>query len=246
MVRPSLAIAVALVVSTAIASISWVVVRTSRRTTIDVRGSAKRRITADLATWDAVVTVVKPTRAEAYAALKTNVAGVTVYLTKNGIAAEQQRILAASVTELEHDEAIEDGQRVRHKTVKDGFQAVQTVQVTSNNVPLIERLSRESTQLIENGIDITSDSPEYLYTKVADLKIEMLAEASRDARARAEAMLSAAGGGAKVGRVDNVDTGVININAANSTETSWEGNYDVSAIDKDMLTTVRVSFEVLN
>lgn len=244
--RPSVALAVALVMSTAIASISWAVVKTSRRTTIDVRGSAKRQIVADLATWDATVTVVKPARADAYAALKTGIAGVTDYLSKNGIAADQQRIQAARVTELEHEETIEDGQRVRYKKVKDGFQAIQTVQVTSSNVPLIERLSRESTQLIEKGIDITSYPPAYMYTKVADLKIEMLAEASRDARARAEAMLAAAGGGAKVGRVDNIDTGVVNINPANSTETSWEGNYDTSSIDKDMLTTVRVRFEVLN
>ena len=75
---------------------------------------------------------------------------------------------------------------------------------------------------------------------MGDLKIEMLADASRDARARAERMIVAAGGGAKVGRVESNDTGVININAANSTETSWAGNSDITSFEKDILTTVRV------
>lgn len=85
-----------------------------------------------------------------------------------------------------------------------------------------------------------------IYTEVSDLKIEMLAEASRDARLRAERMLEAAGGGATVGRVEGISAGVININAANSTEPSWEGNYDTSSFEKDIITTVRVLFEVKN
>jgi hypothetical protein len=47
-------------------------------------------------------------------------------------------------------------------------------------------------------------------------------------------------------RVEGISTGVININAANSTDTSWEGNYDTSSFEKDIITTVRILFEVNN
>lgn len=240
------ALAVALVVSTLIASIAWSVVRLSRPTTIDVRGSAKRRITSDLAEWSASVSVTRKDRIEAYTALKKDVESVSAFLETAGFPRDQVRISAANVDQLSHEDVIEENNRVTRRTVFDGWRATQTVNVTSKDVPRVERVSREATQLLEKGVDLSSQSPSYLFTGVGPLKIEMLAEASRDARQRAERMIEAAGGGAKVGQVVGVDTGVININAANSTETSWEGNFDTSSYEKDILTTVRVRFEVKN
>jgi len=239
-------LSIALVVSTLIASLAWSVVKLSRPTTIDVRGSAKRRINSDLAEWSAGVSVVKKDRVEAYAALKKDVDTVSAYLEQAGVPKEKVRILAASLTELSHEDVVEDGTRTTRKTVFDGWRASQRLEVTSTDVARVERVSREATTLLEKGVDITSTSPSYLYTGVGALKIEMLAEASHDARQRAERMLEAAGGGARVGRVEGIDTGVININAANSTETSWEGNFDTSSFEKDIITTVRVRFEVKN
>jgi hypothetical protein len=240
------ALAVALVVSTLIASVAWSVVRLSRPTTIDVRGSAKRRITSDLAEWTASVGVTRKDRVEAYTALKKDVEAVSAFLEAAGFPRDQVRISAASLDELSHEDVIEENNRVTRRTVFDGWRATQTVNVVSKDVPRVERVSREATQLLERGVDIASQSPSYLFTGVGPLKIEMLAEASRDARQRAERMIEAAGGGAKVGQVVGVDTGVININAANSTETSWEGNFDTTSYEKDILTTVRVRFEVKN
>lgn len=240
------ALALALVVSTLIASVAWSVVRLSRPTTIDVRGAAKRRITSDLAEWSGSVTVTRKDRVEAYAALKRDVETVSSFLEQAGFPRDQVRISAATVTQLSHEEVIEENNRVTRRTVFDGWQASQTVSIVSKDVLRLERVSRESTQLLEKGIELTSQSPSYLFTGVGPLKIEMLAEASSDARQRAERMIEAAGGGAKVGRVVGVDTGVININAANSTETSWEGNFDTTSYEKDIITTVRVRFEVKN
>lgn len=244
--RRSLSLPIALVVSTLIAASAWAVVKLTRPTTIDVRGSAKKRINSDLAQWTAVVTTTKPTRVEAYTALTKDVTQVRAFLAQAGLPEAAARTSAVELTEMSHEEVLEEGQRTRHKTVQDGWQAQQNIEVASNDVALVERLSREATQLLEKGVVISSAAPRYLYTKVGELKIEMLAEASRDARQRAERMIEAAGGGAKVGRVEGIDTGVVNINPANSTETSWEGNYDTSSYEKDILTTVRVRFEVKN
>lgn len=240
------ALALALVVSTLIASVAWSVVRLSRPTTIDVRGSAKRRITSDLSEWSASVSTTKKDRVEAYTALKKDVEVVVAFLEQAGFPRDQVRISAASLDQRSHEEVTEENNRITRKTVFDGWSASQTVNVVSKDVQRVERVSREATQLLEKGVDIASQAPSYLFTGVNALKIEMLAEASRDARQRAERMIEAAGGGAKVGSVVGIDTGVININAANSTETSWEGNFDTSSFEKDILTTVRVRFEVKN
>jgi hypothetical protein len=239
-------LAVGLVICTIIAASAWAVVKLSRVTTIDVRGSAKKRINSDLAQWTASVSSVKPTRVEAYQALTKDAAQVREFLKAAGLKDEAVRASAVTLSELSHEEVIEEGTKTRHKTVFDGWKAEQGIDVSSTDVPLVERLSREATQLLEKGLVISSGSPQYLYTKMGEVKIEMLAEASRDARSRAEHMIEAAGGGARVGRVEGIDTGVININPANSTETSWEGKNDTSSFEKDILTTVRVRFEVKN
>jgi uncharacterized protein len=237
-------LSIGLVVCTLIAAGAWTRVKLQRPTTIDVRGSAKRRISSDLAQWTAVVSVTRKDRVEAYAALKKDSTQVIAFLLAQGVPEKQLRSSAVSLSERSHVEQVETGAKTFEKTVFDGWLAEQHVEVSSTDVPLVERLSREATQLLEKGVVISSQPPRYHYTKLGELKVQMLGEAAKDARERADRMLSSAGGAAKVSRVEGIDTGVININAANSTETSWEGNYDLTSVDKDILTTVRVRFAV--
>ena len=71
----------------------------------------------------------------------------------------------------------------------------------------------------------------------------MLAAAGKDARSRAENILRSAGG-AKIGPLIVADMGIININPANSTETSEEGNNDTTSLDKDIITIVHAEFKL--
>jgi hypothetical protein len=115
--------------------------------------------------------------------------------------------------------------------------------VRSQDVPRIERVSREITQLLERGVPIASTQPAYYYTRLGELKIEMLAAAARDARTRATAILEQAGG-ARLGKLRSADMGVVNVNPANSTEVSWSGTNDTSSYEKDILTVMHVTFEL--
>ena len=90
---------------------------------------------------------------------------------------------------------------------------------------------------------ITSSPPAYFYTKLGELKIEMLAAASADARTRAENIIKSAGG-ANLGKLRDADMGVINVNPANSSETCWEGNNDTSALEKDIITIIHTKYEL--
>ena len=73
---------------------------------------------------------------------------------------------------------------------------------------------------------MTSQAPNYYSTRLGELKLQMLAEAAKDARSRAENILNSAGN-TSVGKLVYADMGIININAANSAETSTEGNIAV-------------------
>jgi hypothetical protein len=106
----------------------------------------------------------------------------------------------------------------------------------------VAQASREVTALLEHGISVSSGTPQYHYTKLGDLKIEMLAEAAKDARARAENIIEAAGG--ELGELTGADMGVININPPNSRSSSWDGNNDTSTVEKDIITVVHATFEL--
>jgi len=140
------------------------------------------------------------------------------------------------------EEVSKTGSRSTHQVFK-GYQLSQSLEVRSTDVVKVERISREITSLLEACVPVDSGSVSYLYTKLGELKIEMLAEASRDARVRADKMVSAAGA-AQLGKLRKADMGVININPADSTETSWGGNNDTTSLDKDIMTIVHCSFDL--
>lgn len=67
-----------------------------------------------------------------------------------------------------------------------GFELSQEVQIESNEVDKIENISRQVSELINLGVEFYSNEPEYYYTKLSQLKIEMIAEATKDASIRAK------------------------------------------------------------
>ena len=122
------------------------------------------------------------------------------------------------------------------------YSVEQDVTVDSEDVPQIAQMSREAPKLIEQGVHIQSEPPLYLYTKLADLKIQMLAEASKDARVRAEQI--AGNTGASIARLQTARMGVMQVNAANESEVSGTGMNDTTSLEKDALAVVTATFGI--
>ncbi|BCU77554.1 SIMPL domain-containing protein [Luteolibacter sp. LG18] len=246
----AVAIALGLAGSTFIASHTWKEVRKKPdKNNIRITGSARKRITSDLIEWSATVEAQGADRTAAYLALKGGTEKAVAFLRAQGVKPDELQTGSASITE-EFDVIKEDKvlpgtnvpMRSERKESK-GFKASQTVTISSTNIPQVEKASREITTLLEQGVDVASHDPNYYYTRLGELKLEMLAEAAKDARARAENILSSAGN-TGVGKLVYADMGIININAANSTETSNEGNNDTTSRDKDIITIVHAEYEV--
>ncbi|HEY4238408.1 MAG TPA: SIMPL domain-containing protein [Kofleriaceae bacterium] len=243
-----IAMAGGLVWATAIAAGTWKSVRVKpEQRTIKVTGSAKKRITSDLIQWQATIEAHAPDRTAAYKTLHDERDKAVAFLAAQGVKAEE--IQPQSTTFEEEFETIDEikvlpGTAVPTKTQKKiskGFVTREAILVRSNDVPRIEKASREITGLLEQGVSVTSDAPRYFYTRLGELKVEMLAAAGKDARARADNIIKSAGG-AKIGKLIDADMGIININPANSTDTSEEGNNDQTSLDKDIITIVHAEF----
>jgi hypothetical protein len=120
------------------------------------------------------------------------------------------------------------------------YRLTQRVKISSKEVDKIAALVNRSNDLINEGIPIISDPPQYLYTDLAKLRVEMVAEAVRDAQNRAQSIAQATN--SRVGKVRNVNTGVFQITSRFSTDVSDYGIYDTSSKEKDITAVVSVSF----
>jgi hypothetical protein len=246
----ALALALGLAGSTYIAASTWRDVRKQPdKNNIRITGSAKKRIASDLIQWSATIEGKGSDRTAAYVSLKNGTEKVVAFLKAQGIKPDDIKTQSASITEefeMVREDKVLPGTNVplRTETRKSvGFRAFQVVSVSSPNVPLIEKASREITSLLEQDVFVTSNSPNYYYTRLGELKLEMLAEAAKDARSRAENILRSAGN-TDIGPLVYSSMGIININPANSTETSTEGNNDTSSYEKDIITIVRAEYKV--
>jgi hypothetical protein len=203
-----------------------------------VTGSATRRILSDFVVWRAVVKSQAPEMAAAYKKLSTDVPAVAAFVKSRGIDAKQIKISAASIQELHPRD--NQGREIPETTV--AYVTEQEVEVSSPDIEKVEKVSREATELIDRGIYVHSEAPLYIYTKLAELKIQMLAEASKDARNRAEQIATQAK--SQVTSLVTARMGVMQINAAYSTEVSAEGNNDKTSLEKDVLAVITATFGV--
>jgi len=205
--------------------------------TITVTGSASKEIRSDLAVWRGSFSNESGSLTDAYSKLQTSNSKVKQYLISKGFAEDKILFSSINTTTL----YLRDFQGNQTNTVS-GYRLSQDVSIESNDVDKIDRLSREATELINQGIEMNSYPPEFFYTKLSDLKIEMIGLASKDAKTRAEQI--AASTGDEIGDVRSSRMGVIQINAKNSTEVSDYGINDTSSLEKVITAVVTISFSI--
>jgi hypothetical protein len=98
------------------------------------------------------------------------------------------------------------------------------------------------TTLIRDGIRVVSGNPEYTAMGLAEVKTAILADATADARRRAQLMVRQSGG--VLGPAQSVRQGVIQVTRPHSTTVSSWGIYDTSTIEKDASVVVTAVFSV--
>lgn len=207
---------------------------------ISVTGLGKKDFTSDLIVWKGSFNKMEKDLKAAYASLKADQEQVQAYLTSKGV--KENEILFSAVSHDKEFNNYYDKEGQRHSEFL-GYRLSQSVEIRSNEVDKIEAISREVTELINNGIEFDSYNPQYFYTKLAELKIEMIAEATEDARIRAEQIASKAD--ADLGNLRYANMGVFQIIAQNSNEDySWGGTYNTSSKNKTATITMKLQFGV--
>lgn len=207
---------------------------------ISVTGLGNENFTSDLIVWEGRFSSFSPVLTSAFERLNEQKEVVRDYLVSKGINADN--IIFSSVqTNEQRDNKYEDGNYVG--SIFRGYELSQSVQIESTDVAKIESVSREITELLNKGVQFNSSPPRYYYTKLADLKIEMISKATEDARLRAERIAENAGG--QLGDLISARMGVFQITGQNSGEDySWGGAYNTSDKKKTASITMRLEYNV--
>jgi uncharacterized protein len=207
---------------------------------ISVTGSGSSDFTSDLIVWEGQFSRVSMDLKTAFDQLISDRNTVDAYLVSKGI--PREAVIFNSVQTNERREGqFQNGNYVG--TVFMGYELSQTVKVESTDVELVESVSREVTELLNKGVQFNSYAPRYYYTKLADLKIEMISKATEDARLRAEKISENSGG--KLGKLKDARMGVFQITGQNSGEDfSWGGSFNTSDKNKTATITMRLDYEI--
>lgn len=214
---------------------------------ISVSGTAEKFVTSDSGKWAFSITeTADPVMLKQSSKnLRDEIDTIAKYLTTSRkIDGAQINVMPVVMTKLcasNQQESYGEG----GKDCSGAFSYVltQKITVTSSDVAMIKDLSlNANTALGAQNISIKTDGVEYYYNGLTALKTELLTEAMKNAKERAEALAKSTN--SSIGGVKNASQGVFQITGKNSVDVSDYGSYDTSEIDKKVTAVVRASFSV--
>ena len=126
--------------------------------------------------------------------------------------------------------------------VQTGYTISRSVVVRSGELEKLTSLANDMGPLSGAGYIVTSGGIELTYSKLDEMRVKLLTSAIKDATDRAEAIASESG--RTVGALRNATGGVVQVLAADGIEISDYGSYDTSSLNKEVMVTVRASFEL--
>ncbi len=213
--------------------------RNSGQGTISVTGLGNTDFTSDLIVWEGSFSNSSLDLKKAYNDLEKDKSIILDYLVSKGVKGSE--IVFKAVRSSKNNKA----KYVNGKYAGEdflGYRLTQSLQIDSKNVAGVEKISREITELLNKGIQFYSQPPRYYYTKLADLKVEMISKATADARARAEKIAENSGG--KLGDLISAKMGIFQITGQNSKESySWGGTFNTSSREKTASITMKLDYK---
>jgi uncharacterized protein len=189
---------------------------------VSVKGFSEREVKSDLAVWSIQTRIVSDNLNEGSEMIEEAKNKVITFLKQNQVPGEE--IITEGISVID-----------KRANQYDGYQQVntprylitQTIQVRSINVDLVQQVSRMTGELLQAGVVITNNeynSPlQYYFTKLNDIKPEMISEATQ--KAREAALKFASENDSKLGRLKKANQGLFTIVDRTASLSGGEGGY---------------------
>ena len=215
--------------------------RSISQDTIIVTGSAEKDFVSDLVVWSGSYSRKSLDLKSAYAQLKDDEKIIRDYLYTKGLSDTSMVFSSVNIIKEFNYKTDVNGRALGQEF--SGYNLTQTIRIESGEVDKIAAISRQATELIQQGIEFNSSAPLYYYTKLTDIKMDLLAKASADGKKRAEIIAENAGN--SLGKLKKATLGVFQITGKNTDEDySYGGTFNTSSRNKTGSITIRMEFAV--
>jgi hypothetical protein len=208
---------------------------------ISVTGLGEKNFVSDLIVWNGNFSRESIDLKQAYADLENDKSKISEYLKQNGINSKEIVFSAVNTRNNSKMKYSTEGKIVGEEFT--GYTLSQSIQITSKEVEKVEDLSRRITELLNKGIKFLSEAPRYYYTKLAELKIELVSKATEDAKLRTEKISEKSGG--KIDKLISAQMGIIQITGQNSNEDySYGGTFNTTSKEKTASITMKLTYRL--
>jgi len=231
---PPLIIGVAILLSTIVGAFAFYKVR-AFDDSLSVTGSAKQEIISDTVRWNASFTreVRLSNLTSGYAQMAIDEKKVKDFLLSKGLMEEDITIAPISMDEIY--DYNQNGQQTEKRYNLRGQVTVNTAEVDK-----VTAAAKDNQALIGQGVIFSTGNIEYLYSKLPELRVTLLADAVKDAKARADKIAEASG--KSVGQLKSASSGVVQVLPLNSVDVNDYGAYATGEIKKEVMVTVKAAF----
>lgn len=174
---------------------------------VRVRGLAEREVQADLVTWPITYSLAGNDLQSLYLNVKANNDIIVNFLSSNGISADEISVNPPSTYDSSTDRYNSD-----YRSNKYSISC--TVTVTTRQVAKVRELLNRQSELLKDGIPFSNSYINYQFTGLNDIKPEMIAEATKNARAAATQF--AADSESRLGKIKTASQGQFTIDDSDS------------------------------
>lgn len=176
---------------------------------VTVKGLSEREYQADIVIWPIKFTAASNDLESLYDSIEQSTSKIVTFLGKNSISSDEITLSSPAITDKSAQQYGGDG-RAEFR-----YSAFQTVTVYSKNIDTVRNVMSSLSQLGKQGIAITGGSydaqTDYIFTRLNDVKPEMIEEATKKAREVAEKFASDSQ--SSLGKIKRASQGQFSINA---------------------------------
>lgn len=192
--------------------------------TVTAKGLCEKEVKADKVTWPLKFKELGNDPAELYDRIESNTQTVVSFLKANGLSDDEISIAPPAMVDQQANMSY-SSEQVRYR-----YKANCVVTVVSKNVDLVRKIVSNQAKLMRQGVTIVSNEYDetsnvtYEFTGLNDIKPEMIAEATKNARKTAEQFASDSN--SELGKIKTADQGQFSINDRDQ-NTPWLKNVRV-------------------
>jgi uncharacterized protein len=202
---------------------------------VTVKGLAERDVKSDLAIWTLGYKNAGDDLTALYAKTEADKKAVLQFLGQQGLQSSEIELGVVQVTDTQANEFGVGNRPVRR------YIAQQEITARTSRVDVIAAGSQKTMQLLQQGVVLNTNGAQglsYKFTGLNAIKPDMIADATRNARAAADRFASDSGN--KVGSIRQANQGIISILPANSSGGNDEAEGGNANDNSSLMKTVRV------